>query len=373
MSVVSAPPTAPVSAAGGWPAVVPPGTTMRAVVVRGFGAPEVLHAETVPTPRPAEGEALVQVAAVSVGRFLDVAARQGRHPYAGFTFPHVFGAEHAGVVAAVGQGVDAALVGSRVAGFPNVTCGHCRWCLRGDDELCRSLELVGTHRQGADAQYVAVPARNLRPVPPGVSPAQVTGLALAGAVAMNQLRRARFEPGQWVLVQGAAGSLGLLTVGLALHLGARVVAASRSAGKRQSLLELGVEAVVDPAGDVADQVLALTDGFGADIVVDNLGEPGVWASSFASVAPGGTVVSSGAFLGHQQQVDLRRLYLQGQHLLGVRTGNAASVAALWDEVDNGFRPPAGSTFPLEQADQAHRLMEGDANLGRVALLVDHPR
>lgn len=356
----------------GWPDVVPPGETMQAVVIHGFGPPDVLHAEQVLTPQPAAGEALVQVAAVSVGRFLDVSARAGQHPYPGYTFPHIFGAEHAGVVATVGPGVDEALIGSKVASFPNVIDGTCEQCRRGQDELCVSLQLLGMHRPGAYAQYVAVPAGNLHPVPDGVTPEQATGLVLSGALAMNQLQRARFEPGQWVLVQGAAGALGSITASLVLHLGGHVLAVSRSAGKRQQLLELGVDAVLDPAaGDVAEQVLTRTAGRGADIVVDNLGEPGVWASSMASVAAGGFVVSSGAFLGHEVPVDLRRLYIRGLHIVGVRTGNAASARALWAEVARGFRPVLGQTFPLEQAARAHRLLEADATFGRVALLVGH--
>ncbi len=355
---------------GTWPAVVRPGPTMRAVVIRGFGPPDVLRVETVPTPEPAPGEVLVQVAAVSVGRFLDVTARAGRHPYPGYTFPHVFGAEHAGVVAEVGPGVDGALVGRRVAVFPNVTDGTCTLCRRGYDELCPALELIGMHRPGAYAHYVAVPVANLHEVSDDLTPEQATNLALAGPLVLNQLRRAHFESGQWVLVQGAAGALGSLTVSLLRHLGGHVIATSRSAAKRRKLLDLGAEAVLDPATDVVEQVHDLTDGRGADIVIDSLGEPAVWATSMASVTTGGFVVTSGAFLGPQVTVDLSRLYLRGQHIVGVRTGNAAGVAALWAEVAKGFRPVVGTTFPLEDAARAHRLLEDDAALGRIALLVE---
>lgn len=345
---------------------------MRAVVIRGFGPPDVLRPEVVPTPHPAPGEVLVQVAAVSVGRFLDVAARAGRHPYPNYAFPHIFGAEHAGLVAQVGPGVSAALVGKRVAVFPNIADGTCRACVRGYDELCPSLELLGMHRPGAYAQYVAVPAQNLHEVPDDMTSEQATGLALAGAVAMNQLTRAGFTRGQSVLVQGAAGALGLLTVSLVLHLGGRVLASSRSAAKRAVLSSLGVEAALDSAADdFAQQVRLATDGMGADIVIDNLGEEGIWRTSTASLAAGGTIVSSGAFLGHDLPINLRQLYLHGQRIVGVRTGNAASVHELWAEVDKGFRPVLGTTFGLEHAEQAHRVLEGEENMGRVSLLVDH--
>ncbi len=343
---------------------------MRAVVLPAFGPPEVLREQLVPTPVAARGEVLVQVAAVSIGRLLDVAARAGRHPYPGFAFPHVLGAEHAGVIAAVGPGVTSWHVGQRVAAFPVVTDGTCHYCLLGYDELCENLQLIGIHRAGAYAQYVAVPVRNLHVVPADISPAQATGLALSGAVAMNQLSRSGFLPGQWVLVQGASSALGSLTVSLALHLGGRVIAASRSAAKRDRLTALGADAVLDPlAPEFAEEVRALAGGRGADIVVDSLGDDRVWETSLASLAPAGTLVSSGAFLGRHVQVDLPRLYLQGQRIVGVRSGNAASIAALWTEVDRGFRPVLDTTFPLEDAAGAHRYLEDGQNVGRVSLVI----
>lgn len=357
----------------GWPSLTAAGATMRAVVFREFGAPEVLHTEEIPVPAVRPGEVLVQVAAVSVGRFLDLAARAGVHPYRGYTFPHVLGAEHAGLVAAAGAGVTGWQAGDRVACFPALTDGTCRFCRDGYQELCTSLTLIGTHRPGAYAEYVAVPADSLYRVPDGVSPVQATGLALSGVVAMNQLRRAGFRPGQWVLVQGASSGLGSVTASLAAHLGGQVFAASRSEAKRDRLRAmLNVKATLDPADpDFAGQVRELTGGHGADIVVDSLGEPALFQLSLASLAPGGTLVSSGAFLGRDVTVDLPRLYLNGQRIVGVRTGNPASAEALWAEVGRGFRAPLDTTFPLADAALAHRYLAGEQNTGRVALLVEN--
>jgi NADPH:quinone reductase-like Zn-dependent oxidoreductase len=356
-----------------WPEPVAPGPSMRAVVLPRFGPPEVLREQPIPVPAPAPGEVLVQVAAVSIGRWLDLAARAGAHPYPGFTFPHVLGAEHAGVIAVIGPEVDGWQVGERVACFPALTDGSCAHCRGGDDELCPALRLIGIHRPGADAQYVAVPARNLHRVPDQVSPAQAAALVLSGAVAMNQLRRAGFRPGQWVLVQGASSALGSLTAGLARHLGGRVIATSRSNAKMKRLAQLDVDAILDPtSAGFGPALRELTAGRGADIVVDNLAEPRVWAASLAGLAAGGTLVSSGAFLGPQVQVDLRRLYLQGQRIVGVHTGNRASVSALWAEVARGFRPVLDAAFPLGQAAAAHRYLEAGQNVGRVGLLVPQP-
>lgn len=359
----------PTGAAAGWPSPVTPADLMHAVVFRSFGPPNVLVHEEVAVPRPGPGEVLVQVAAVAVGRYLDLAARAGTHPYPGYRFPHILGAEHAGVVASLGEDVTGWHVGQRVAGFPNITCGRCTNCARGYDDLCPALELLGMHRPGAYAAYVCVPARNLHTVPGDLTPEQTTALALAGAVVLNQLDRSGFTPGQWVLVQGASGALGSLTAMLVEHLGGKALAMSRDADKRERLGELGLKHVLDPTSPgVVPAVLELTAGRGVEIVVDNLGDPRVWETSTASLGTGGHLVSSGAFLSKQLPVDLKALYLRGQHVLGVRTGNRASVERLWAQVDQGFRPVLDTTFPLAEAAAAHTFLEQDQHVGRVTLL-----
>lgn len=354
---------------GAWPVPAEPGPEMGATVFSEFGPPEVLHHAVLPTPRPGAGEVLVQVAAVSVGRLLDLRARAGTHPYAQFVLPHVLGAEHAGVVAAVGSSVTSAAVGDRVAVFPSVFCGQCRFCLRGRQEACRALQLIGTHRQGAYADYVAVPAENVHPVPADISPVEASSLALSGPVAANQLAQAGFEPGMWVLVHGAASALGSTTAALAAHLGGRVIATSRSAAKRERLAAHGLEATLDATSpSFADDVRDLTAGDGVDLVVDDLGEPGIWATTADVLAVTGTVVTSGAFLGGDVSINLLRMYSLCQRAIGVRTGNPASIRAAWAEVERGFRPVVDRSFPRDRAADAHHYVESDTNVGRVTLV-----
>ena len=361
-------------APGGWPPAAGPGASMSAVVFSRFGPPEVLRRAIIATPRPGPDEVLVRVAAVSVGRLLDLSARAGTHPYARFVLPHVLGAEHSGVVAATGEAVRGLTEGQRVAVFPAISCAQCAMCRRGREEACGSLQLIGTHRPGAYADYVAVPARNVHPVPAGVSPVDAAALALAGPVAQNQLTQAGFEPGMWVLVQGAASALGSTTAALAAHRSARVIATSRSAAKRKRLAALGAEAVLDATSpSFAEDVRDLTRGHGVDVAIDDIGEPAVWAATMDALAVGGTAVTSGAFRGGGVGLNLLRLYSACQRVIGVRTGNPASCRALWAEVEHGFRPVVDRTFPLFAAAEAHHYLETDTNVGRVALINDSGR
>lgn len=342
--------------------------TMRAVVFEEFGGPDVLHLTELDTPRPGAGEVVVRVAAVSVGRLLDLTARAGTHPYARFTLPHVLGAEHAGTVAAVGAGVDAVSVGDHVAVFPVLSCGHCPACAEGAIEACPQTRIMGVHLQGAYAQYTVVPVQNVFPVPAGLDPITSAALALAGPVAQNQFDQAGLQPGEWVLVQGASSALGSLTVALAVHHGARVIATSRSAGKRAALQALGPAAVLDPLdAGFATEVTRLTGGDGIALAVDDLGHPDIWRSTMDVLGTRGRVVCSGAFLGGRVELDLLRLYSRSQRVIGVRSGNLRSARRLWDVVADGFRPPVDRTFPISEVAAAHRYLEAETNTGRVIL------
>lgn len=354
-----------------WPTEATLPGTMTAVTFRQFGGPDVLHPEEVQVPPLARDHVLIRVGAVSVGRLLDLVARSGNHPYARFSFPHILGAEHAGVVAAIGADVTGHRIGDHVATFPVVTDPNCPVVQAGYGELSPTLQIIGTHRQGAYAQYAAVPARNVFSVPDGLSPSDAVAVALAGAVAMNQLHRAGFVPGQRLVVQGATSALGSTTALLAQHLGAELIVTSRHADKRKRLSALGFANVLDSTSvSLAQDIRDIFTGRGSDIVVDNLGDLALWTKGMDALAPGGAMVTSGAFLGREVTVDLQRLYSQGQRIIGVRTGNLESATRMWAEVHKGFRSVVDRTFPLRSASEAHRYVECSSNVGRVTLTVD---
>lgn len=343
---------------------------MRAVVFEEYGGPEVLHPTELPEPDPGPDEVVVKVGAVSVGRTLDIAARAGRLPFAKLELPHVPGAEHAGEVVATGDRVASEVaVGTRVAVFPVFTCGECTYCMRGRHDACPSLEIMGVHRQGAYAEYTAVAAENVQPIGDGLSDVEGAALALSGPVAWYQFEEAGVREGSWLLVQAAGSALGSLTVALGLHRGARVIATSRRQEKREALERLGVEAALDwtDAG-FAEHVRELTGGAGVDVAIDNIGDEDMFRATLDVLGRAGAVICSGAFVGGAPRVDLRSLYTLSLRIVGLRTGNRASVAGLWREVDRGLRPVVDRTFSLDRASEAHAHVERDENLGRVALV-----
>jgi NADPH:quinone reductase-like Zn-dependent oxidoreductase len=347
---------------------------MRALVIGGFGGPEVLSETELADPEPGPGEVRVQVRAVAVARTKDVATRAGRPPFADqiTAFPHVLGSEHAGVVDAVGLGVDRRLLGCAVGVSAVLTCGQCTACGRGREEACARFALVGVHRQGSYAQYCVVPADNVCQLAEEVSFVQAAALAANGPVAAAQLSAGGVGAGDTVLVLGAGGSLGSMVAALAAFRGARVIGVDRLRAKPGCLQGLPLAATLD--GDdpgLTESIVSAAPG-GIDCVVDNLGLGALFQAYMPALAALGTIVVSGAISQDPILVRLLPFYLNSHSLIGVRTGNRHHRAALWTDVAAGFCPPAGFVHPTPwtRAIQAHTEVEYSRARGQVVLEIE---
>lgn len=347
---------------------------MRAIVLRRYGAPDVLEFDQINDPEPGPGEVRVKVAAVAVARSKDVGTRAGRPPFAQQIpgLPHVLGTEHAGVIDAVGPGVDPGMVGGRVAVSAVLTCSRCRACERGRAEACTSLRLIGIHRQGSYAEYCLAPVANVHALPDDVGFAQAATLAANGGVAHAQLDAGMVGPGSNVLVLGASGALGSTVAALAAFRGANVIGVDRLSAKPDCLEGLPLAASLDgEAPGLAETILDVTDGWGVDAVIDNLGLPLLRASYQDALAVLGTIVFSGAI--SYDPITIRPLpfYVRSQSLIGVRTGNPHHISALWQGVAAGFRVPDRfvRALPWTSVGAAHQASERGGSRGQAVLEV----
>jgi len=344
---------------------------MKAAVIHEFGSADVLKVEDAPTPKPAPGEVLARVHAVRVGGLLDIGTRAGRNPFARLTFPHILGADFAGDVVEVGDGVTSVKPGDRVAVSPFVACGRCPACLAGRDYGCPSAQLVGVHRQGSYAELIAVPEKVVRSIPSTLSYEQGAAMALSGPVAFTQFSVAGLKAGDWVLVTAAASGLGLVTSLVAKALGARVIATSRKDWKRDMLSKRGFDAILDTDDDAfAGQVGDLTAGQGVSIAIDNTSSATMFPKVAAALGRLGVIVSSGAQVAESVPLDLRSLYLKSQSVIGIRTHTQAALDGFWRLAGNGLETLVDRTFPLDEVGNAHRYVEAEKNFGRVLLTVD---
>jgi len=343
---------------------------VKEAVIYEFGPADVLKIEDAQAPKPAAGEVLVRVRAVRVGGLLDIGTRAGRNPFARLSFPHILGADFAGDVVEVADGVSGFSPGDRVAVSPFIACGRCPACEGGREYGCPNAQLIGVHRQGSYAELVSVPAKNARRIPDRMSYEQAAALALSGPVAFTQFSVAGLRPGDWVLVTAAASGLGLVTGLVAKALGARVIATSRKDWKRDMLRERGFEHVLDTEdAEFATRVGELTEGQGVAIAVDNIASAAMFPKVQAALGRLGTLVSSGAHVAEPVPLDMRSLYLKSQSVVGIRTHTQAALDGFWELAEDGLETLVDKTFPLDDVVEAHRYVEAEKNFGRVLLTV----
>lgn len=325
---------------------------MRAVTVPVPGGPGALVLADVADPTPGPGEVLLDVVATAVNR-ADVLQRRGFYdpPPGASSYP---GLECSGRVAALGDGVAGWQVG---------------------DEVCALLA------GGGYAERVAVPAGQLLPVPAGVTLLEAAGLPeVACTVWSNVFQLGALQPGEVLLVHGGTSGIGTMAIQLAVRHGARVLCTVGSADKATRAVELGAERAVRYRDeDFVDVVRSLTDGRGADLVLDNMGATYL-ARNVSVLAPGGRLVVIGLQGGATAELDLGRLLAKraSVHATSLRARPAAQKAAIvaavrehvWPAVEAGeVRPVVDRVLPLEQVVQAHEVLESSVHVGKVVLQV----
>lgn len=322
---------------------------MQAAVVTKFGTPDVLVASEVAAPAASAGEAVIDVAVADVLWVETMIRQAGGGDYFDVTPPYVPGNGVAGTVRAVGSGVDPAWLGRSV--------------------------VAHTGERGGYAEQVVVEAEALSPVPDGLGLQEAAALLHDGPTALALAEGTRIDVGDSVLVVGASGGLGIVSVQLARARGARVVAVGRGESKLARIRELGADATIDSEEtDWVEQARAALGGEGADVVLDNVGG-GVGEAAFAVIAPGGRFSAHGTPSGRfaaidAQEAERRGITLRGiQHVqLGVDDLKRLTEQALAEAAAGRIVPVIGQTFPLARAADAHAAIEGRAVFGKTLLL-----
>ena len=325
---------------------------MRAITLPSYGGPDALVLADVPDPVAGPGEVLVEVAATAVNR-ADVLQRRGFYNPPAGSSPYP-GLECAGRIAALGEGVAGWSVG---------------------DEVCALL--VG----GGYAEKVGVPAGQLLPVPAGLSLAEAAALPeVACTVWSNVFQLAALAPGEVLLVHGGTSGIGTMAIQLAARHGARVLCTVGSAEKAERALALGAErAIRYREEDFVAVVREVTDGRGADVVLDNMGAAYL-SRNVEVLATGGRLVVIGLQGGVRAELDLAALLTTraSVHATSLRARSLeekaaiveAVLAGVWPAVEAGeVRPVVDRVLPLADAAEAHRVMEASEHVGKIVLAV----
>ncbi|WP_371780417.1 NADPH:quinone oxidoreductase family protein [Streptosporangium subroseum] len=324
--------------------------TMRALQQTSLNGPQDLRLITdAPVPSPAPGEVLIRVTAAGVN-FVDIS--QARGTFAGGPRPpYPAGIEGAGEVTAVGEGVTGLEPGAHVVG-------------------------VGV---GAFAEYMVLPAAGAVPVPAGWADEQALGLVVNWPTALAALKAlGGVTAGQTVLIHAAAGGTGQAAVKMAKHYGATVIATA-SPGKHEVVRALGADHVIDSRGaDIAAEVLRLTDGAGADLVLESVGGATLDASLAATKRVTGRVVVYGVAGGEAAITNWELVYKHQIHVIGLNIGTLIQAAPqIFGEVMGQLSgllaagvlgPGRPTAYELAEGPKALAELEARATVGKLALL-----
>ncbi len=335
---------------------------MHAIRIHQPGDPSVLVYEEVDNPEPGAGEIRVRLRAAGVNH-RDIWVRQGQ--FGGFPEPLIPGADGAGEIDALGPGARDFVVGQKVVINPGISCGHCVFCLSGQQNSCPNYRILN----GTYAEQIVVPVQNVVPMPSGLTFIEAASIGIPFVTAEDFLMRAQAVTGQTIVVWGANGGLGLATIQLARLKGMRIFAVVRSSAYVERLKQLGASDVIvwDGKTSLAADIVNMTGSRGADIVVDSLGEVS-FMQSLDMVRHGGTVVSVGATTGGKVQMELGQFFRRRLTMLGAYMGSQAILPRILPLFARGALVPViDKTFPLPNAPQAHAHMESSGLFGKIVL------
>lgn len=285
--------------------------------------------------------------------------------------PWILGADASGVVDAVGNEVSGLSVGDSVIVNPGLSDRTCEYCRAGEQPLCPRFRLLGEHLPGTMAEYIVVPAANVRAIPSGISAEHAAAFTLTTLTAWRMIvSRARVGAGENVLIWGIGGGVALAALQICKQIGARVWAVSSSNDKLRRAADMGADELLNrDEVDVAAVIRDRTAKRGVDVVIDNVGAA-TWNQSLRALGRRGRLVTCGATSGPIVETDLRRLFWNQWTISGSTMGNDAEFDAVVNELRAGrLVPVVDSVFPLAEGRAAFERLQSGQQFGKVVVRV----
>ena len=341
---------------------------MRAATLKAHGGAEVVeYREDLPIPEPGTSEVRVNIKAAALNR-LDLWVRAGWKGLE-LDFPHVICSDGAGVVDAVGDGVNQFGVGDRVCIDPTIV-------QPGDPALHSGLEnqsriaILGEHHSGTAAEFVVLPQRNLMVMPENFDFGEAAAAGLVGVTAWHSLiTRGGLQVGESVLIVGAGGGVNSISIQIAKLAGAKVYVVGSNAEKCRQAEELGADVTINREEEEqwSRAIYKLTNRRGVDVVVDNVGQA-TMGQSLRACRIGGRILIVGGTSGYQMELNIAQLFARQIALIGSTMGPHRDYMAVMDQVfAGGLQAVIGARLPLSEAGRAQELLEKNAVFGKVVL------
>lgn len=345
---------------------------MRALTISAHGDLDRVTLSDVPMPAPPHGWVRVKLRTAALNH-LDLWVVRGV-PGVNITPHWILGCDGAGVIDAVGASVPARYLvreGDRVLINPGVATGDDEYTRRGEEPLSPSFGVLGEHRPGTFAEYVCVPARNVRPTPRSVTDELAAAYTLSTLTAWRMcVTRAAVRADDDVLIWGIGGGVALAALAICKARGARVWATSSSDDKLARARSLGADETLNYRNvDVGREIRARTKKRGVTVVIDSVGVA-TWQQSLVALGRGGRLVTCGGTSGPMVETDIRRMFWNQWTLMGSTMGNDAEFDAVTAELGAGrLTAIVDSVFPLEQGREALARMQRGEQFGKIVLAI----
>jgi NADPH:quinone reductase-like Zn-dependent oxidoreductase len=343
---------------------------LKAILFYEHGGPEVLRYADFETPQPGPGDVQVRLRAAALNR-ADLWTRQG-WPGLKLAYPHIPGADGAGEVSALGEGVTEFQIGERVVINANLGCGHCAACMAGWDNRCEDWHLLGETKRGTYAEYIVLPSRQLLPLPDDFpfDEAAASGLVFHSAW-HSLIRRGNLRAGESVLIVGASGGVNTASIQVAKLAGAKVYVVGSSARKLALAESLGADVLIDRSQEDnwSKAVYLATGRKGVDVVVDNVGA-GSMPLSLRAAKKGGRILTVGNTGGPKFEIDNRYIFARHLSIIGSTMGTLADFSKVMGLIFSGLlKPVLDKQFPLADAAQAQERLASGEQMGKITLAI----
>ncbi len=328
---------------------------------------EVALVERDAPPPPGPGEVQIRIRAVGLNH-IDVWGYRGM-AFAKRQLPLTVGAEAAGEIVAAGPDVTGFAAGQRVIPYSALTCGHCRACRAGRENLCENVSGIrGFHVDGFTQDLINHPARLAVKVPDAVPTIDAACVPIAYATVMHMLfDNARLEPGEWVLVHAGGSGIGTIAIKVAKALGCTVITTVGTEAKAEGARALGADHVINYRKDRFEGVVRkLTGKKGVDVVFEHVGAD-TWNGSLLSLKRGGRLVTCGATSGPSATMNLMQLFQQQYRIIGSFGAPLSGLARGLDRIASGVRPVIDTVYGLDDFREGLARLEQRDVFGKIVV------
>jgi len=345
---------------------------VRALTISAHGGLEQLEVrDNLPMPElRASTDVRIRVRAAALNH-LDLFVIRGL-PGVTIVPPWTVAADACGEVEAIGRDVTNVAPGDLAVINPGISDRSCVYCQDGEQSLCLKFKILGEHLPGTAAEYVVVPASNVRAIPAGTDASAAAAFSLATLTAWRMVHtRAQVKAGERVLIWGIGGGVALAALQICKQIGAEVWVTSTSDQKLSRATALGADHALNTRqDDIAAEIRKATGKAGVDVVIDNVGQS-TWARSLQALGRRGRLVTCGATSGPMVETDVRRLFWNQWTILGSTMGNDEEFDAITRELRAGrLLPPVDSVWPLDEGRAAFERLASGEQFGKIVITIE---